>query len=222
MLEAVLTLIVFLPVLYGLMSNLVDRRRFALGGFVVTAFVGQRLVGLEVQNQVVEAAVRKHLVVLEVDPSSITSESCVLSAFRPNLRDLRKNYRRLYANFALLATWLALYEQAAVVVPYLIAGPLLFADHPSDRITLGVLVQLSNAFGKVFDAFNTVADNWLAVNEWRSVLVRLREFEQMHYHAQAQARLAQHPVVPARTTTPVVELVGSAASLPPSPSRERV
>ena len=96
-------------------------------------------------------------------------------------------------NFAALAVWLATYEQVAVIVPYMVAAPLLFAVDES-RITLGILVQISNAFGKVFDGFNTVADNWMSVNEWRSVLVRLREFERSHYQNGARARLGDHPV----------------------------
>ena len=136
--------------------------------------LGYKLVGLEVKNQVVEAAVRKKLVVLEIDPTSITVEQSPISAFLKPIADLRRNYRTLYCNFAVLATWLSLYEQAAVLVPYIFSGALLFAVDPSKRITLGVLIKISNAFGKVFDSVNIVSDNWLAVNEWRSVLVNAR------------------------------------------------
>ena len=37
---------------------------FAAGGLLITFFVGRKLVGFEVQNQVVEAAIRRELVML--------------------------------------------------------------------------------------------------------------------------------------------------------------
>jgi len=134
-------------------------------------------------------------VVLEVDPQSVVGDatSNVDAAFHSYFQHLRKNYRSLYLNFAALATWLSTYEQAAVILPYILAAPLLFADNPRERITLGVLVQITNAFGKVFDSVNVVADNWLSVNEWRSVLVRLKEYEKQLYHDLTQASLEAHP-----------------------------
>ena len=68
-----------------------------------------------------------------------------------------------------------------VLVPYLLVAPLLFAEDPDGRITLGTLVKMSNAFARCFDAMAVVSDNWNAVNAWRSVLRRLREFEATIY-----------------------------------------
>lgn len=199
-LEALLTLVIFCPVLYDLAPLLMCVAvSVALGGLMMSVVLGYKLVSLEVNNQIVEAAVRKKLVVLEVDPTSITVEQSPISSFLTPITDLRRNYRRLYCNFAVLATWLALYEQCAVLVPYAFSGAMLFAMDPNKRITLGVLIKISNAFGKVFDSVNIVSDNWLAVNEWRSVLVRLREFERTIYDEQARARLGIHPVPPAQT-----------------------
>ena len=213
-LDAWLTLMIFCPVLFRLMKTLLGvAGGFAVGGLLITFVVGRKLVGLEVQNQVVEAAIRRELVMLEVDPRSKVVVNNVLDVFRPYVRSLRKNYKSLYKNFAALAVWLATYEQVAVIVPYMVAAPLLFAADES-RITLGLLVQISNAFGKVFDSFNTVADNWMSVNEWRSVLVRLREFERSHYQNGARARLHPSPHVVQMEMVP--ERPQSPPSIPPS------
>ena len=67
------------------------------------------------------------------------------------------------------------------IAPYALYAPLLFEPDPDKRISLGILVQVSNAFGKVFGALSVVADNWAHVNDFRSVLVRLKEFEQSLY-----------------------------------------
>jgi hypothetical protein len=48
---------------------------------------------------------------------------------------------------------------------------------PSDRITLGVLVQLANCFDRVFSSLSIVSESWGAINEFRATVVRLREFE---------------------------------------------
>lgn len=173
----------------------------ALGGLAVSMVVGRKLVGLEVANQAVEARLRTKLVLLEQTPAVIcggmsetrdsefvtidvqTDTRAVppLTALRGVLKDLWCNYRRLYAQFALFNTWLSFYDQFMVLVPYILVAPLLFADDPADRITLGTLVKVSNAFGRCFDAMAVVSDNWNAVNAWRSVLRRLHEFEQTIY-----------------------------------------
>lgn len=60
-----------------------------------------------------------------------------------------------------------------VVVPFLIAGPALF----SGAITLGVLIQINNAFGKVQNSFALFMENWTTVTELRSIKKRLKKFE---------------------------------------------
>ena len=60
-------------------------------------------------------------------------------------------------------------------MPFFLAGPRLFDfDHPVD---MGVLVQVADAFQRVFSAMSVGMNNWAAVNDFRSVLRRLREFE---------------------------------------------
>lgn len=180
----------------------------AFGGLAVSVVVGTRLVRLEVHNQRVEAALRTKLVLLEQTPAAIVGgdgadaneEPLDADEFsnvsrrppRPRLvspapffvdtgRELWRNYRRLFANFAAFNTWISLYDQAMVIVPYMLGAPLMFATDPADRITLGTLMQLTNAFDKVFGAMAVVTENWGAVNSFRSTVVRLREFEHETY-----------------------------------------
>ena len=89
LLDSLLTLIAFLPILWGLSKNVtelpwigpVDHALvyvaviFALFGTVVLAAVGIKLPGLEFNNQVVEAAYRKELVLFrrparKIDPAN--------------------------------------------------------------------------------------------------------------------------------------------------------
>ena len=61
-------------------------------------------------------------------------------------------------------------EQSA---PYLIIGAGLFTG----LITLGVLVQVSNAFSRVHGGFALFLHNWTTITELRSIYKRLSEFE---------------------------------------------
>lgn len=180
----------------------------AAGGLLISMVVGSKLVTLEVQNQKIEAQFRTKLVLLEQLPASIVG-SAPLSpdaqvieelhfddilqrpppprpvapsvAFIPVINELWRNYSRLFANFAAFNTWVSFYDQAMVICPFLLVAPLMFADNPEERITLGTLMKVSNAFDKVFGAMAVVTENWASVNEFRSTMRRLKEFERATY-----------------------------------------
>jgi len=178
----------------------------AVGGIGVSVIVGRRLVHLEVQNQVTEARLRTKLVLLEQSPASVVGNApddvddvvdgrfhdveprlprpravSPSGAFALPLEELRTNYTRLFREFCKFNTWVAIYDQSLVLAPYLLVAPLLFADDASARITLGTLTKTSNAFGNVFGALAIVTEGWAQVNDFRSTLQRLREFENHVY-----------------------------------------
>jgi peptide/bleomycin uptake transporter len=62
-----------------------------------------------------------------------------------------------------------------VIFPFLLMGPSLFTG----LITLGVIQQVSNAFGKVNDAFSYLIERWTDITELRSIYKRLSEFERV-------------------------------------------
>ena len=176
LLDAVFTLAIFAPVLYGLDPLLMwVAFAAAFGGVGISAIVGQHLVGLEVKNQAAEAAFRRELVLLEAD--SAERSKTPKATFSVLIYKLHQNYMALYRNFAALSSWLGVFDQSATILPYLLVAPRLFAEDPDRVMTLGVLTQTANAFGKVFDSLNIISDNWLAINEFRSVIRRLREYE---------------------------------------------
>jgi peptide/bleomycin uptake transporter len=202
-LDSVCTLAVFIPILVDIGTRIVAPHWArglgdawvvllalwsALAGVAVAGIIGRKLIGLEVNNQKVEANLRRELVLLETAPLSVCCSSSEdqaggqaemtspSPAFVSLWYDLRENYHRLFVNFMSLNAWLSTFEQYMVLVPYLVAAPLLFAPQP-DTITLGTLVQLSNSFGKVFASLNIVGDSWGAINEFVSCVVRLRQFE---------------------------------------------
>lgn len=181
----------------------------AVGGLWVSMAVGYRLVRLEVENQKVEALLRTKLVVLEQTPALVVGaeradldtdavdpddEFTVVSQRPPRPRhvspapcfrfvqsQLWNNYKNLFANFAAFNTWISAYDQVMIIVPYALAAPLMFASSPARRISLGTLMQVANAFDKVFGAMAVVSENWSSVNDFRSTVYRLKEFERHTY-----------------------------------------
>ncbi len=199
-LDSVLTLVIFSPLLYDLGSKIAPPLEpapnawllwtavgGAVGGLGVSALVGYRLVGLEVRNQAVEARLRTRLVMLAERPEDAPPAPYSL-AFQPDLNGLWSNYSALFRNFVYMNTWLSFFDQVWVIAPYLLCAPRLFDPDPLRRITLGTLVQASNAFGKVFDSLAVVSNNWASVNAFRSVMRRIREYEARAYAARGGPR----------------------------------
>lgn len=200
------------------------------GAFIV----GKHLVQLEVENQRTEAGLRRDLVILEASPASLLGDAASVAAYnRPSspalqgrglhqpllffnltLKRLAENYHRLFRNFAALNLWLSFFDQVLVIAPYAFAAPLLFADNPEDRITLGVLVKLTNSFDRVFGSLSIISENWGSVNEFRSVVQRLREFERRLY---ANRRPA--PSLPPPSSRQITQL--DIDPPPPSPKCHR-
>lgn len=180
--RALMTLIAFLPILWGLSTG-VDVPYFkdvegslvwvalvvSLGGLLISWYVGIMLPGLEYNNQKVEAAFRKELVFAEEDKTNYAKDETIVELFT----GLRINYNRLFMHYGYFDIWVNFFEQLMVIVPYLIMAPGLFTG----VITLGVLVQVSNAFSKVRESFSIFIANWTTITELRSIHKRLTEFE---------------------------------------------
>lgn len=227
-LDSILTLSVFSPLLLTLGSDvqpvdlpdawlLMCCSGIAVGGVGVSVLTGWSLVRLEVENQKVEADLRKKLVMLEEDPSSVCGRVAVdtdlhiketrnvkwvqitpVAQFRKVVADLKQNYTKLYSRFAIFSLWLGSYEQTVAILPYILTAPLLFCEDQSRIITLGKVTQLSNAFAQVFSALNILSDNWVDVTDWLSVLRRLREWEE---HIDMKPPPSSHALIDQGTTS---------------------
>ncbi|MBR6611494.1 MAG: transporter, partial [Campylobacter sp.] len=86
---------------------------------------------------------------------------------------VRFNFYRLFLHYGYFNIWLISFSQFMVIVPFIIMGGGLFTG----VITLGVLIQVSNAFDQVRSSFSVFIDNWTTITELRSIHKRLDEFE---------------------------------------------
>ena len=194
MIDSVMTLIAFLPILWTLSEKIgevpffgtVDHALvyvavlFALLGTAVLAVIGIKLPGLEFNNQKVEAAFRKELVLAE-DDHTRGSEPVVKDLFS----QVRKNYFRLFFHYMYFDVAKFTYLQFGVLVPYIALGPTVVAG----AITLGVMQQIVRAFGRVEMSFQFLVRSWGTIVELISVYKRLRAFE-------AEIQNAAKPVAP--------------------------
>ena len=182
LIDAIMTLIAFLPVLVRLSSNVTElpligevpyplvvaALLWATFGTVFLAVIGMRLPGLEFHNQRVEAAYRKELVFGEDD---------VVRAAPPKLIELyeavRRNYFRVYLNYMYFNVGRILYLQTDNIFPYIVLAPTIVAG----KITLGPMNQILNAFSQVRSSFQYLVNSWPQIVELISIYKRLRTFE---------------------------------------------
>jgi peptide/bleomycin uptake transporter len=181
--QAVMMLIAFVPVLWNL-SREIDvgwvkdipgllvwaSLLVSLGGLCISWIVGIKLPKLEYDNQKAEAAFRKQLVLAEDDKLHYAATYAVIELFT----NIRLNYRRLFMHHGYFDLWIKLYDQFVSIVPYLVMGPGVFMG----IITLGMLQQVVHAFEKVHTSFSLFHHNWTVITEFRSIRMRLREFEE--------------------------------------------
>jgi peptide/bleomycin uptake transporter len=180
--DSLITLVVFLPLLWTLSNNISELPIFgavpgslvwvalvgAAAGTALLAIVGIKLPGLNFANQRVEAAYRKELVLGEdheerADPMTV----------RELFAGVQKNYFRLYFHYTYFNVARYGYNSVVGYVPLLVMAPSILAG----TLTMGLYQQIQIAFGQVFSSFQFFARAWTVIVELQSVVMRLRKFE---------------------------------------------
>lgn len=184
--DSVMTLIAFLPILWALSAHVEEIPIFgavpqalvivalvwAVFGTGLLAMAGIRLPGLEFRNQRVEAAYRKELVIGE-DHADRAQPPTLAMLFA----DVRRNYFRIYLNYLYFNVARYGYLQAGVMVPYVALAPTIVAA----GFTLGVMQQILRAFARVQDSFQFLVNSWTTIIELISIYKRLKAFEATLY-----------------------------------------
>jgi peptide/bleomycin uptake transporter len=181
-LNSVMTLIAFLPILWGLSGYVKTlpligevsqalvfvALLWSIFGTVLLAVAGFKLPGLEFKNQRVEAAYRKELVYGEDHEDR--AEPIKLAELFNNVR---QNYFRLYFHYLYFNVVRYGYLQAGVLIPLIALGPSIIAG----ALTLGIMQQISNAFRQVEESFQFLVQSWTTIVELLSIYKRLKAFE---------------------------------------------
>ena len=169
---------------------------YALIGSLITHWMGRRLIPINFIQQRLEADFRFDLVRLRE-----SSEQVALYQGEPSehkhllgrFDSVMDNFWRLIKANKRLGWFTFSFGQAAVIFPFFLAGSRYF----SGAITLGMLMQISSAFGRVQEALSWFVDNYSAVDSnaslvtWRATADRLLQFQAAMDRAEHQAQGVQ-------------------------------
>jgi peptide/bleomycin uptake transporter len=179
---SVMTLIVFIPILWNLSEKIPAYPWIgpvpgglvwlsllgAILGTLLFAVVGVRLPGLQFANQRVEAAFRKELVFGEDH-----AERAQPITIRELFRNVQRNYFRIYFHYTYFNVARYAFLNASQFFPYVAVGPAIVTG----AITLGIFNQVLDAFGRVFSSFSFLMNSWTTIINLISIFQRLRGFE---------------------------------------------
>ena len=182
MVDSVMTLISFLPVLSALSVHIEEMPLvgsipyplvtlaivWSVFGTFLLIFAGIKLPGLEFKNQRVEAAFRKELVYGEDNKDRAEPVSLV-----ELFNNVRRNYFKIYFHYAYFNLVRYLYLQADNIIVYIFIIPTIV----SGRITLGIMNQILRAFGQVASSFQFLVNSWTTIVDLISIYKRLQAFE---------------------------------------------
>src|ERR1051325_4560499 len=147
-------------------------------GSALTFFVGKPIVTANMRQNATEADYRFSLVRLRENSEAVA----MIRGERDENRTLARYFGDVMSSTIGLmraqrrVMWLRSFSATVgIVYPTLVASPRFFAG----AITLGVLMQITAAFGHVQTSLNYFVDNFPRIAEWRSHVERLLEFDEM-------------------------------------------
>lgn len=182
MVDAIMTLFAFLPILWGLSQYVSELPIvgaipsplftaaiiWSIFGTSLLAVVGIKLPGLYFKNQRVEAAYRKELVYGEDNP-----ERAQPLTLKQLYSEVRHNYFIMYFHYVYFNVARSLYIQADNIFVFVILVPTIAVG----KITFGILQQILTAFSEVSNSFQYLVNSWTTIIELLSIYKRLDTFE---------------------------------------------
>jgi len=190
-LNSVVTLLSFILILWGL-SNDAPLHLFgapwtipgylvwaaliySVGGTIITHLIGRPLIALMFNQQRFEADFRFNLVRARENSEQVA----LLHGEDAERERLGTRFGRVVDNWFLIMSrqkkltfFTAGFDQASVVIPYLLVAPAYFAN----AVQLGALMQTASAFGSVQGALSFFVLTYNQLAEWTAVIQRLAGF----------------------------------------------
>lgn len=176
---------------------------YAAVGTVLTHLIGRSLVGLFFTRQRFEANFRfslarmreygEQIALLRGEP---TERRNAMSRFN----DVYDNYLQIIGRRKLLIAFTAFYGQISPIIPYVLTAPFYFLG----KVQLGVMTQTASAFGNVGDSLNFFVNYYTSLADFRSVLERLRTFDEAIERARVLGAMPKRIEVAAAPSDAVV------------------
>lgn len=148
---------------------------YSILGTYATHVVGKKLVHLNFIQQKFEADFRFSMIRLRESAESVafySGEGQESKVFKERFRLLLDNFWKL-VNKQKQLVWLSSgYSQIAIIFPFVAA----MSRYLSKEFTLGGLMQVASAFGRVQDSLSYFVDMYTSIAQWQAVVMRLTFF----------------------------------------------
>ncbi|HXC41761.1 MAG TPA: ABC transporter ATP-binding protein/permease [Burkholderiales bacterium] len=149
---------------------------YAIVGSVLTHFVGRPLIGLNFQQERLEADFRFNLVRLRENAEGVAlyrGEDTEGKSLGTRFERIRLNWWGLMHYTRKLTGFQSGYSQIAIIFPFIVAAPRYF----SGVITLGQVMQIASAFGSVQNALSWFVNSYDNLASWKASVDRLLTFQ---------------------------------------------
>lgn len=157
---------------------------YSILGTWIAHLLGRSLVKLRFEQQKAEANFRFSLVRVRENGESIAlsrGEPAENAQLGLRFSELIQNFRAIMIRTKKLGFFTFAHGQASVIVPFVVSAGRFFAQ----EITLGGLMQINSAFGRVQEALSFFVGAYARVADWLSTIVRLEGFVTSLEHAQS-------------------------------------
>ena len=159
---------------------------YSIAGTYVTHLVGRKLVKLNFIQQRYEADFRFAMIRLRESAENVAfyrGEAQEGMVFKERFKLLMDNFWKL-VNKQKQLVWLnSGYSQIAIIFPFVAA----MNRYLSKEFTLGSLMQVASAFGRVQDSLSYFVDMYSSLAQWQAVVMRLTYFGRHMQEVSAEA-----------------------------------
>ncbi len=202
LLKAVTTLASFVVILYELSGSLkftLFGQEWEISGYLfwaaffysilgtwVTHLVGRKLVKLNFIQQRYEADFRFSMIRLRESSESVAfyrGEAQEGKVFKERFTLLLDNFWKIVTKQKQLVWLTSGYSQIAIIFPFVAA----MNRYLAKEFTLGGLMQVASAFGRVQDSLSYFVDTYSSLATWQSVVMRLTYFGRHMQEVSAEA-----------------------------------
>lgn len=157
---------------------------YSVIGTYITHIVGRKLVKINFIQQKYEADFRFSMIRLRESAESVAfyrGEAQEGSVFKQRFKMLLDNFWKLVNKQKQLVFLNSGYSQIAIIFPFVVA----MNRYLTKEVTLGGLMQVASAFGRVQDSLSYFVDMYSSIAQWQAVVMRLTYFGR-HMHEVSQ------------------------------------
>lgn len=145
---------------------------YSVIGTYITHIVGRKLVKINFIQQKYEADFRFSMIRLRESAESVAfyrGEAQEGSVFKQRFKMLLDNFWKLVNKQKQLVFLNSGYSQIAIIFPFVVA----MNRYLTKEVTLGGLMQVASAFGRVQDSLSYFVDMYSSIAQWQAVVMRL-------------------------------------------------